>query len=193
MQDVPGQCSCTFLVTPTALYMQDHESSIPIYLSLVMATIFGVMVLFFFIYDMHVQRRNTKMVDTAARTGALVSSIFPLSSVRERLLHLRDPANVHGDGDPKQDSTNDNAQGNESGAGLSLQPTKTHLKTYLAKASDNPYNDSELILASKPIADLFTETTIMFADICGFTAWSSVREPSQVFTLLETVYQAFDV
>jgi class 3 adenylate cyclase len=32
----------------------------------------------------------------------------------------------------------------------------------------------------------------MFADIVGFTAWSSVREPTQVFTLLETVYHAFD-
>jgi class 3 adenylate cyclase len=32
----------------------------------------------------------------------------------------------------------------------------------------------------------------MFADIVGFTAWSSVREPSQVFALLETVYQVFD-
>ena len=32
----------------------------------------------------------------------------------------------------------------------------------------------------------------MFADIVGFTAWSSVREPDQVFTLLETVYAAFD-
>lgn len=26
----------------------------------------------------------------------------------------------------------------------------------------------------------------------GFTAWSSVREPSQVFQLLETLYNAFD-
>jgi Adenylate and Guanylate cyclase catalytic domain len=26
----------------------------------------------------------------------------------------------------------------------------------------------------------------------GFTAWSSVREPFQVFTLLETIYHAFD-
>ena len=32
----------------------------------------------------------------------------------------------------------------------------------------------------------------MFADVEGFTAWSSVREPSQVFTLLETIYAAFD-
>jgi class 3 adenylate cyclase len=26
----------------------------------------------------------------------------------------------------------------------------------------------------------------------GFTSWSSVREPAQVFTLLETIYGAFD-
>jgi class 3 adenylate cyclase len=32
----------------------------------------------------------------------------------------------------------------------------------------------------------------MFADIAGFTAWSSVREPSQVFTLLEALYRSFD-
>jgi class 3 adenylate cyclase len=47
-------------------------------------------------------------------------------------------------------------------------------------------------LGDRPIADLFPETTIMFADIAGFTAWSSVREPSQVFTLLERIYGAFD-
>ena len=31
-----------------------------------------------------------------------------------------------------------------------------------------------------------------FADIVGFTAWSSGREPAQVFVLLEKVYKAFD-
>eukprot|EP00980_Cylindrotheca_fusiformis_P003247 scaffold735_cov116-Cylindrotheca_fusiformis.AAC.17 len=43
-----------------------------------------------------------------------------------------------------------------------------------------------------PLADLFLETTIVFADIAGFTAWSSAREPVQVFILLETIYGAFD-
>jgi class 3 adenylate cyclase len=43
-----------------------------------------------------------------------------------------------------------------------------------------------------PRIDLFPETTIMFADIAGFTAWSSAREPSQVFTLLEGIYSKFD-
>ena len=30
------------------------------------------------------------------------------------------------------------------------------------------------------------------ADLVGFSAWSSTREPSQVFVLLETLYSAFD-
>ncbi|CAB9516323.1 Receptor-type guanylate cyclase gcy [Seminavis robusta] len=51
--------------------------------------------------------------------------------------------------------------------------------------ASNPYG-------SAPIADHFNATTVLFADMVGFTAWSSVREPVQVFTLLETIYHAFD-
>jgi class 3 adenylate cyclase len=43
-----------------------------------------------------------------------------------------------------------------------------------------------------PIAKLYPETTVMFADIKGFTKWSASREPTQVFHLLETLYGAFD-
>jgi class 3 adenylate cyclase len=42
------------------------------------------------------------------------------------------------------------------------------------------------------IATFFPYTTVLFADIAGFTAWSSSREPEQVFQLLETVYGAMD-
>lgn len=48
-------------------------------------------------------------------------------------------------------------------------------------------------LQGPPIADLFTDATIMFADIAGFTAWSSEREPVQVFQLLEALYREFDI
>jgi class 3 adenylate cyclase len=48
------------------------------------------------------------------------------------------------------------------------------------------------IWQTKPIADLFPEATIIFADLVGFTAWSSMREPCQVFTLLESIYHEFD-
>lgn len=44
----------------------------------------------------------------------------------------------------------------------------------------------------KPIAELFPQATVLFADIAGFTAWSSIRNPSHVFKLLESIFQAFD-
>jgi Adenylate and Guanylate cyclase catalytic domain len=42
------------------------------------------------------------------------------------------------------------------------------------------------------IAKLYAETTVMFADIKGFTQWSASREPTDVFFLLETLYGAMD-
>jgi class 3 adenylate cyclase len=48
------------------------------------------------------------------------------------------------------------------------------------------------VAGSRPIANLYDHTTILFADLVGFTAWSSKREPVQVFELLEALYQAFD-
>ena len=37
---------------------------------------------------------------------------------------------------------------------------------------------------------LFVYGATKFADVVGFTSWSSVREPSQVFILLERLYSA---
>jgi class 3 adenylate cyclase len=77
-------------------------------------------------------------------------------------------------------------------------PQKLRLKNYLteeelpSKGGKTREKGADGV-ETKPIADLFPNTTVMFADISGFTAWSSVREPSQVFTLLETVYKAFDI
>eukprot|EP00977_Amphora_coffeiformis_P007330 scaffold1588_cov222-Amphora_coffeaeformis.AAC.2 len=42
------------------------------------------------------------------------------------------------------------------------------------------------------IADFFPHCTVAFIDIAGFTAWSSEREPQQVFRLLESLYGSFD-
>jgi len=48
------------------------------------------------------------------------------------------------------------------------------------------------IFGSGQIAELYPSATVIFADIVGFTAWSSAREPNQVFKLLETIYKEFD-
>lgn len=173
-----SHCSFMFYVTPTALFIQDNESKIPIIATLGIAFIFAFMIFAFIIYDMNVQNRNNKISHAAARSHAVVSSIFP-SSVRERLL--------------KSTQTLRNELKHEGDVPV-LQSTKTNLKTYLAVTTsilDNHRGD--LLLASKPLADLFPDTTIMFADLCGFKEWSYARDPSHVFTLLETLFRAFDL
>eukprot|EP00523_Entomoneis_sp_CCMP467_P017696 CAMPEP_0168809860 /NCGR_PEP_ID=MMETSP0726-20121227/3304_1 /TAXON_ID=265536 /ORGANISM="Amphiprora sp., Strain CCMP467" /LENGTH=1173 /DNA_ID=CAMNT_0008861859 /DNA_START=128 /DNA_END=3649 /DNA_ORIENTATION=- len=52
--------------------------------------------------------------------------------------------------------------------------------------------EHKTVEAARPIAELFPEATVMFADIAGFTAWSSIREPQHVFMLLESIFQSFD-
>lgn len=114
---------------------------------MLIAVTFAVIVLTFYIYDALVQRRNTKLVINAARSNAIVSSMFP-GTIRDRII------------------------GSErDGSGGELRQSTT-LKQYMQSDGD--------ILSSKPLADLFTDVTVVFADIVGFTAWSSVREPIKV-------------
>jgi hypothetical protein len=159
--------------TVSAYPSEDLESAYrtynPIIFTLTVVAIFAFTALVFFAYDKLVTVRQQKVMTTAQKSNAIVSSLFP-SNVRDRLLE------------------------SNGGAGGSLQPAKAKLKSFLNGGAysmdDEPGTGFE---TSKPIADLFTECTVLFADIANFTAWSSVREPGQVFTLLETVYGAFDV
>jgi class 3 adenylate cyclase len=76
------------------------------------------------------------------------------------------------------------------GQNLVMHP-KHQLKNFLANTS-SAFEISEEFSLNKPIADLFPHTTVLFADIVGFTAWSSERAPEDVFVLLQTIYHAFD-
>jgi len=50
----------------------------------------------------------------------------------------------------------------------------------------------DIMFGSGPLAELYPSATIIFIDIAGFTAWSSTREPGEVFQLLETIYSSWD-
>ena len=43
-----------------------------------------------------------------------------------------------------------------------------------------------------PIADRFTEVTVMFADIVNFTRMAGMLEPAQIFSLLNRLFSEFD-
>ena len=70
---------------------------------------------------------------------------------------------------------------------------KMRLQNYLMPSSTQGRpNQGGENLGVEPIAEFFPSVTVMYADLSGFTAWSSTREPAQVFTLLEAIYGAMD-
>ena len=183
-------------IYPSNDFVKESENNEPALWAVFVTGITLVVVIAFFAYDLYVQKRHFRSVNSAAKLNAIVASLFP-EEVRDRLFGKQT------EGSNKLD--------------VSERSKKSRLSNYLSGLSDDGYRSDDLescdqsmdvsmsdeeavpntqlgvdMYQTKPIADLFPNSTIMFADIAGFTAWSSVREPSQVFTLLETVYQSFD-
>lgn len=126
--------------------------------------------------------RMVEIYETKAKQAAaeqtIVASLFP-ENVRDRLIQGAQAQNE----EEKNRLTFRNT--NKKSSGSWLEDSKD-----TARSIDQ--HSSEGLFGSKPIADFHPEATLMFADLVGFTAWSSTREPTQVFTLLEVLYSAFD-
>ena len=61
-----------------------------------------------------------------------------------------------------------------------------------AKVDDDDDDVAVFSALQQPIADLFLHCTVLFISIDGFDVWSTQKDPHEVFTLLETIYGAFD-
>jgi hypothetical protein len=97
----------------------------------------------------------------AASFDFLSDSLFP-ENVRERLLE-------------------DALQAAKKNAEVAPQTRGQNRNFRSSTTSDEmPERSGLFFYESQPIADLFPNATVLFADLVGFTAWSSVREPPQV-------------
>eukprot|EP00934_Nitzschia_sp_Nitz4_P004019 Nitzschia sp. Nitz4//scaffold52_size167869//61271//65053//NITZ4_002272-RA/size167869-snap-gene-0.211-mRNA-1//1//CDS//3329554023//4009//frame0 len=160
-------CQYIYHVFPTKAFENTYVDSQPVILSFVTAMISVFTASVFVAYDLLVSRRQRKVMESASKTNAIVSSLFP-RNVRDRLFE-------QGANQLLDDSSR-----------KSIRGSKTKMRSFLnGEAKD-------VVSAASPIADLFPSATVAFLDIAGFTAWSSEREPTQVFRLLEGVYQSFD-
>lgn len=143
-----GHCSYTVSLYQTNEFRQAFITDNKKWYTLWIALIFGVTASAFFVYDFVVQRRNSLVLQTAAKFNTIVSSLFP-SNIRGRLF-----------ADKEKDY-------------VDYTTAKSQMKNFLTKGGDmNLAGDNEeddgLILRTKPMADLFTDTTIMFADVRVF-------------------------
>lgn len=115
------------------------------------ALAFVVVMLVFVVYDIFVKRRNSNLVLSSARNNALITSMFP-RHIRDQMLQQK----------AKERSKKQ--------ARRSL--TKSDKMKGFLNGSDQLENEDK---SSKPLAELYLETTVAFCDIAGFTAWSSTR------------------
>lgn len=170
-EGVENSLSVIYRVTiyPTSSFEDSYKNNTPAVFSIVVSIAFFIMTLTFFTYDYVVHRRNKKVVRTAANSNAIVSSLFP-STVRDRLF----------------------VQENEEAPTSLVQRFFQHPMPNILEDETDDQADGLNIDTTSPIADEFTECTVMFADIVGFTSWSSTRDPVAVFTLLESIYNTFD-
>ena len=78
-------CKYTLHIYPTQEGDDYHNNFFPLMITLTVAAVFFMTAAVFFFYDMMVERRQKVVLDTAQRSTAIVSSIFP-KSVRDQLL-----------------------------------------------------------------------------------------------------------
>lgn len=167
--DEPGlSCAYSLFIYPSSTFQAAYTGgNLPaIYCTFVVLIVVGT-TLAFVLFDWYTRRKEDVLIAKAERTHAIVASLFP-EAVQDRLL-----------GTPSSGNKGPMNQGGKAG-----------LTSYLRDA-DGMQGDT-IDLESKPIADLFPDTTVSFCDCEGFTAWSSTREPAQIFLLLETIFSAFD-
>jgi len=182
-----GATLYTVEICPTSELEDEYKTALPVIITTIVGCVFLIMIGAFVAYDEFQRRRNVKVVYNAARSNELLTSVFP-KSIRDRLLPTAEETGKANRRGSAQNGTTGNF------ANFFMNPNKGKLQNFLDGENSTNTDDEEVAesIVDKPIADLFLDTTVMFADIAGFTAWSSVREPSQVFTLLEKVFSSID-
>uniref|UniRef100_A0A7S3L1M8 Phosphodiesterase n=1 Tax=Amphora coffeiformis TaxID=265554 RepID=A0A7S3L1M8_9STRA len=174
-------CAYSLSVYPSAQLKQHYVTHSPTVKTITCIFIFLAAIGIFVTYDFLVEHRQKVVMEHALQSTAIVSSLFP-EAVRERLFNEDE-----GLGENTRHAAR--RRSSDGGGSFFSESPKNRIKTSMSDGSGGPTSGQG---ASKPIADLFPHCTVLFADIAGFTAWSSLRDPAQVFTLLESIYSAFD-
>ena len=163
----------TFYIYPTQELKNQYVTKRPIYYTLLACSIFLFTSIVFISYDILVERRQKKVMKSAITSDAIVSSLFP-SAVKEQLYKNQD---------------DDNGRKHE---GRGFLGGHTNLSPLSVDDIPNHYGDEMANPQGPPIANLYPETTILFAgqklqEICTVVCQSTVL----LFTSLTLCFQPF--
>ena len=153
-QRIESVCTHDLYLYPSTKLEESYTGTSPAIYTSLVAFAFASVFALFVLYDYVVTRRQNKTIATALSSQAIVRSLFP-DHVGKQLIN---------EAHEKQKRRSDAKEFDGS--------HRTGMNT-----SDEPQH-------KRTNATLYPTATVMFADLVGFTAWSSMREPSQVSSCL---------
>jgi hypothetical protein len=148
---VDGECFYMFHVHAAQEMKPLYVNNDAIIFAIIIAAVFIFTSLVFISYDYAVKRNQKKVMQSALRSGAIVSSLFP-KAVRDRMYE----GSVVG-GENQKDTEK-------------LLLGSTH------GGEDCRGGGGTCMRNSDPVADLYPNCTVLFTDIAGFTKWFKLLE-----------------
>ena len=182
-----GDCRYTLVTYPTQLFEDSHTTDKPFLYAFSLLCVFCFTSAFLVLYDYFVERRQKLVLKSAQQSGAIVRSLFP-DDVRDRLYQEQDAERRRRAQKDKKNAAFTNFHFDPSRGGEGMR----HVTNSDNSDSNEGQGYSNASPLSDAIAQLYPDCTVFFADIAGFTKWSSSRSPTDVFELLQTLYGAMD-
>jgi hypothetical protein len=152
-----GQCDYFLALYASDEYRSEYEDKRAEIFAAILSSVFLLTGVAFCVFAIYVQRRQHKVMTTALRTNQIVASLFP-ANVRDRILK---------DAEEQIENDKDHGKNNHSHP-QNLKKYLSNEKEEAAKrmaAEHSDHSDESgidlNIFGSRPIADLFPETTLM--------------------------------
>jgi hypothetical protein len=168
-----GYTSYSVHVYPSQSMEDTYMTNEPLYYALVVASVFIFTSMVFLCYDFLVRYRHEKVMDKAVKSTAVVTALFP-EAVHERLF-----------ADAKSEELSNQmnvwmAASAEMSSSMKREPSVADLMSTATNGRANrhlspPGLKNSRGKKSRPIADKFPETTVLFADLAGFTQASRIQ------------------
>lgn len=194
-------CSYTVSIYPSEEFRSSFESNRTAVFTSVIGAVFLATGFVFFLYVSIIGNRQNKVMEIAMGTSAIVASLFP-STVRERIIKDAEQ-------EVRRRTSVQESERGGSAHGSIINKARRKASSQKIQEQRQKHEEQQQQHRGKPIADLFPEATgkytypylvpppgrqrferltdvssisllkVLFADIVGFTAWSSIREPTQ--------------
>ncbi len=202
-----------FLITykiriyPSKELQNGYISAKPAILTVIVICVFILTSCIFGTYDYMVHFRQNAIISFANRSGSIVNSMFP-ASVRDRLFSHNETVTKQLKAETGFESESEHSRRKK------FEKIRSFMNHNMGRRDDTPRQEqgrpgrrqsnasggssdthlstTMMLNNTPPIAEYFRATSVMFADIVGFTEWSSNHSPEEVFHLLETLYFEFD-